>query len=52
MLWILTNSLITHTLYTHIFSLIFAMWDYVCVLNLQVTWQRMERSITQLKSNR
>ena len=31
MLRIFANSLITHTLYTHIFSLISAMWNYVFV---------------------
>ena len=29
LLRIFANSLITHTLYTHILSLISAMWDYV-----------------------
>ena len=29
MLKIFTNSLITHSLYTHDFSFIFGMWDFV-----------------------
>ena len=29
MLKIFTNSLITHTLYTHVFVFIFVMWDFV-----------------------
>ena len=29
MLRIFTNSLATHTLYTHVFFFSFAMWDFV-----------------------
>ena len=51
MLRIFATSLIAHTLYTRVFSLIFVMWDFFYLKCSQVTWRYKKRLIRDLNKD-